>query len=179
MKPKKLSAFTITYDRLVREVITDAKIASPIDSTMAPYDLKAIWDTGATSSVITETLARHLKLPVTGKVKVLGVNSSEIVNTYIVDIYLPNMVIIQGVTVTEAKNLGPGEIHLLIGMDIIRNGDFAITNKDLKTTFSFQMPSDQSIDFVPRAITINERHNRIAEEKKRALKNKRKCRKNK
>jgi len=41
--------------------------------------------------------------------------------------------------------------QLLIGMDIINLGDFAITNAIGKTTFSFRIPSVQEIDFVPDA----------------------------
>ena len=37
---------------------------------------------------------------------------------------------------------------LLIGMDIINLGDFAITNKDGVTMLSFIMPSLNHIDFV-------------------------------
>ncbi len=36
---------------------------------------------------------------------------------------------------------------VLIGMDVITQGDFAITNKDGKTTFSFRSPSLAKIDF--------------------------------
>jgi preprotein translocase subunit SecA len=37
---------------------------------------------------------------------------------------------------------------MLIGMDIIARGDFAVTNYDGKTVFSFRMPSVEQIDFV-------------------------------
>lgn len=36
---------------------------------------------------------------------------------------------------------------VLIGMDIINQGDFAITNQNDKTMLSFRMPSRESIDF--------------------------------
>jgi len=36
---------------------------------------------------------------------------------------------------------------VLIGMDVITQGDFAITNKDGMTTFSFRTPSLITIDF--------------------------------
>jgi len=39
--------------------------------------------------------------------------------------------------------------QLLIGMDIIGLGDFAVTNTNDKTTFSFRIPSVQEIDFIP------------------------------
>ena len=41
--------------------------------------------------------------------------------------------------------------QLLIGMDIIGLGDFAVTNANGKTTFSFRVPSVREIDFIPDA----------------------------
>ena len=41
-----------------------------------------------------------------------------------------------------------GNVEVLIGMDIIGQGDFAISNKNRKTVFSFRMPSQERIDFV-------------------------------
>jgi len=41
-----------------------------------------------------------------------------------------------------------GDAEALIGMDIIGKGDFAVTNKDGKTTFTFRIPSIECIDFV-------------------------------
>jgi uncharacterized protein YecA (UPF0149 family) len=39
-------------------------------------------------------------------------------------------------------------------MDIIGMGDFAVTNKDRKTTFSYRWPSGERIDFVKHAPTV-------------------------
>jgi len=43
------------------------------------------------------------------------------------------------------------DFDVLIGMDIIGNGNFAVTNKDSKTVFSFRMPSVERIDFAKQA----------------------------
>ncbi len=40
------------------------------------------------------------------------------------------------------------DIDALIGMDILGAGDFAVTNHQGKTTFSFCCPSQRDIDFV-------------------------------
>lgn len=45
--------------------------------------------------------------------------------------------------------------QLLIGMDIIGLGDFAVTNANDKTTFSFRIPSVREIDFIPEAQESN------------------------
>jgi len=41
-----------------------------------------------------------------------------------------------------------GGIDVLIGMDILGLGDFAVTHQDGKTVFSFCVPSRKHIDFV-------------------------------
>lgn len=47
--------------------------------------------------------------------------------------------------VTEGDLLGA---DVLIGMDVINNGDFSVTNHGGVTKFSFRMPSQNHIDFV-------------------------------
>jgi hypothetical protein len=60
---------------------------------------------------------------------------------------LPSNVAINNVRVTEF--LDNGNFEILIGMEIITIGDFAISNKDKKTIVSFRTPpSDNPIDFV-------------------------------
>ena len=39
------------------------------------------------------------------------------------------------------------EPDILIGMDIISQGDLAVTNKQGKTVFTFQIPASHKIDF--------------------------------
>lgn len=65
--------------------------------------------------------------------------------TYLVNIRLPNSVAFMGVRVTKG-NLGDADV--LIGMDIISQGDFAVTNLGGLTKFSFRVPSATHIDFV-------------------------------
>lgn len=57
---------------------------------------------------------------------------------------LPNGVGFHTMTVMEAVLK---DCDVLIGMDIITRGDFAITHSDGNTTFSFQIPSVRKIDF--------------------------------
>lgn len=41
-----------------------------------------------------------------------------------------------------------GDVDMLIGMDVISKGDFAVTNVGGITTFSFRIPSQETIDYV-------------------------------
>lgn len=60
-------------------------------------------------------------------------------NTYLVNLFLPNNVVVGAVPVSEGGIAGA---DILIGMDIITMGDFAITNFDGQSGWTFRMPSD-------------------------------------
>ena len=105
----------------------------------------AIWDTGATNSVITKAVVDSGGLVPTGVAKVNHAGGSSQVATYLVNIVLPNSVGYPGVRVSTGEVVG-GDI--LIGMDIIGTGDFTVTNFNGTTTFSFRHPSIEHIDFV-------------------------------
>lgn len=105
----------------------------------------AVWDTGATGSCISKKIAAELALKATGMCEASTAGGVCTVNTYLINIHLPNGVTFQDVVVTDADM---GNTEMLIGMDIISQGDFAITNYNGNTTFTFQIPSTHDIDFV-------------------------------
>jgi hypothetical protein len=82
----------------------------------------------------------------TGRTKVTGVHGESEVDTFLVNITLPNSVGFVGVPVTIG-DFGKGA-DVLIGMSIINTGDFAVTNFNGLTKFSFRFPSEVHIDFV-------------------------------
>ena len=69
------------------------------------------------------------------------------------NIRLPNGVGFSGIRVTLGEL---GDADMLIGMDIINQGDFAVTNSNGKTKFSFRIPSQADIDFVAEDRGIGE-----------------------
>jgi hypothetical protein len=69
-------------------------------------------------------------------------------STYLVNIGLPNGVAFQGLTVTLAPL---ADAQMLIGMDIISQGDFAVTNLNGKTVFTYRYPSIKTIDYAKEA----------------------------
>jgi WD40 repeat protein len=76
----------------------------------------------------------------------LTVSGEMLSDVYLVNIELPNKYMISGVRVTEGKI--SGDFEVLIGMDIIQLGDFAVTNYNGRTVFSFRIPSMAHIDFL-------------------------------
>ena len=152
-------AFTTPYPNKVRILRTDIGVSPYKKDKSTDYNPefkgRAIWDTGASGSVIAPKVASTLKLKPIGKKKVQSVNGISRANEYLVNIYLPNRVQIVGLPVIEAGNI-VGHFDVLIGMDIITLGDFAVTNQDNKTKLSFQMPSTHDIDFVKEIMRVKQ-----------------------
>lgn len=149
MKP--FNSFTIEYNSLVECIATKCGISKAFNTVyqldMMPPDFvefHALWDTGAMRSVISTEVVKILGLLPVGQAKVYHTNGVSIVKTYLIDILLPNAIEFSTVLVTEGIL---GDTDVLIGMDIISKGDFAVTGSNGKTKFSFQVPSTHDIDF--------------------------------
>ena len=145
-------SFTITYDGRANVLQTQCLVteffdpANPPDPPPPAAVFTGIWDTGASGTAITQSVVDRLGLIATGMTKVNTANGVSDTFTYLVNVALPNGVGFRGVTVS-CCTLGPGA-DLLIGMDIIGSGDFAISSADGKTRMTFRMPSSKAIDFV-------------------------------
>ena len=63
-----------------------------------------------------------------------------------VNIVLPLDVQVVGIPVMQGVFIG--DFNVLVGMEIITQGDFAVTNRGGRTKFSFRLPSEADIDFV-------------------------------
>lgn len=111
-----------------------------------PIRINAIWDTGATGTAITSNVANTLGLVATGVKQVHTANGLVLQNTYVVNIGLPNKIVIEGIAVTEVPSLSGG-CDALVGMDIIGLGDFSITNLNGTTCMTFRVPSMHEIDY--------------------------------
>ena len=110
-------------------------------------DCQAIWDTGATNSVIPSQVVDALDIKPIDVRPFKGFDGqSTNYSIYLVDIVLPNKFIVPGVQVAGGPVITGAEV--LIGMDIIGLGDFVITNLEGKTQFTFRMPSMLKLDFV-------------------------------
>lgn len=108
-------------------------------------EFKAIWDTGATHTAISSQVASQCNLQPVSRVKVSTASGNHVTNVYFVDVVLLNEVIFRDVRVTEA--ILADDIDVLVGMDIINQGDFAVTNRDKRTMMSFRVPPGKHIDF--------------------------------
>jgi hypothetical protein len=149
MNITKPQAFTVDYNKYVYCLETSCWVCAAFDTTILEppplTEFGALWDTGATGSVISEKAVMSLGLKSTGKAIVYHANGRSNVNTYSINILLPNNVSFRALKVTEGVLEG---IDMLIGMDIISKGDFAVTTSKGRTKFSFQIPSTHDTDYV-------------------------------
>lgn len=165
-------AFTASYQGRSNVLITDVIVGQAFDHQKMsdPPGVKrkyrAVWDTGATNSVITERVAQECGLKPISLANIETANGTRQCNVYLASILLPNTVGISSLTVTEATL--NGDIEVLIGMDVIGSGDFAVTCSNGNTIFSFRYPSTDTIDFV------KESNRKRARQKQRLQRNNRK-----
>jgi hypothetical protein len=146
------NAFTRESQTVERVLLSDCQVCAGFDAATVPpaqhfpmQQFRAIWDTGATNCVITQYVVDQCGLKATGVAQTYGVHGVGLAETFLVNIALPNRVRFSNVEVTLGDL--PAGSHALIGMDIIAAGDFAITNHQGKTVFSFRLPSCGRIDF--------------------------------
>lgn len=151
---ERAKSFTAQASGIARVLTTDCGICVAFDPLSggkhpAVERFMAIWDTGATGTVITKAVVDKLNLKPVRKTKVRHANGESIVNVYYINLFLPNQVAFKFIPVTEGI-LGD-DVSVLIGMDVITKGDFAVTNFNGRTTFSFRVPSIEEIDFVKKS----------------------------
>lgn len=144
-------SFTTSYNGRARELKNKVLISRAFDPSLVKkeptkHEYDAIWDTGATNCVISQKVINECDLKPIGMTKVYHAGGQDIREVYLINIYLPNKLCVTYVKPTIG--ILPDGCDVLIGMDIIGKGDFAVTNKDGKTVFSFRFPSIECIDFV-------------------------------
>jgi predicted aspartyl protease len=144
---KDVHALTMPHDKIVNSIKTSVEIVNPFTKEKATT--RGLWDTGATHSAITKSVAEKLGLVEIQRISVSGVHGIKEVPVYYVEILLNKGKVSLASLVSECTELSAdGSVGALIGMNVINQGDFAITNFQEKTTMSFRIPSKQKIDFV-------------------------------
>lgn len=143
-------ALTYQYTGVTRQLITPVSLY-PVSAPAGTGGIvtNALWDTGASFSAISLHVAEQLKLVPTDRLDVAGVHNTVEVGAGLITVELPNLVIKKDIQVVIC-NLGSG-IGMLLGMDIIMLGDFAISNGTGHSLFSFAIPPfKNTMDFLTR-----------------------------
>ena len=144
-----MGKFKQEYTETANAIVSHAIVMPPVameDGQLPPlyyFTNNAACDTGAQFSFISPRVVEGLGLKPHGKAAYMGIGGDQVSNTYLVHIGLSN-----GELITEHE-VYCGDIDdydLLLGMDIIVQTDFLITNKDGKTTFQFRTPSEGGVE---------------------------------
>ncbi len=144
-----------------RELKAECGVCAAYDPSAVPdaarppfHRFTGLWDTGATSGVITQRVVDLCGLrPFTMQTVKGAYGDATERNVYLVNIGLPNGLAVPNVTVVLGE---PHGTDVLIGMDIITLGDFAVTNENGESVFTFRIPSLHTIDYVKQATQIRD-----------------------
>lgn len=158
MSNQRISAFTYKANGIANVLLSEVKVSANKELFNGAKEEKfnAIWDTGATNTAISSKVVEKCGLIPTGKAISNTANGQCTVNTYLIDIGLPNNVNINRVQATEFTAVEGAD--LLIGMDIMSLGDLAISNYEGKTCFSFRIPSMAQTDYVKQINSMKPIH---------------------
>lgn len=147
--PSPIFAFTKQIsDSEKNAIIVDSGIGAPLYfiNSSAPKNqrikisAKALIDTGCSKTSISKRLAAACKLIPFQKAKMENAGGISTVNVYNVDVFLPNSVRFNNVSVAEFED--NNRFDIIIGMDIIQHLDLSITNANGQMVFSIRQPSD-------------------------------------
>ena len=130
------ASFSCKYDEISSWLYSDVNIAVCQSQNKYKREWKALWDTGASRSVISSNVVRALHLKSVTKMKAYTPSSSYEPYGYYIDLYLPNDLKIENLLVMEGE---PYRCDILIGMDVITKGDLMVNNSDGKTSFTFRV----------------------------------------
>lgn len=133
---------------LIDAIISECRVCPPVDFMKGEMpetiytSQNAMWDTGATNTLISPKIIQALNLKSFGKSSISSANGVIETNSYLIHVGLPSGSIITNILALENDN---EDYEIVIGMDIITQGDFAFSNKDGHSTFSFRIPSTEEI----------------------------------
>lgn len=114
-----------------------------------PLKAKALIDTGASRSAISSAFVRAARLVSYGKCTIRMAKGEYVSSVYAVDVLFPNRMMAQNIRAAEFS--GSHEFDFILGMDILRMTDMAITNAGQVTVLSLRSPpADRHIDFTMR-----------------------------
>jgi len=119
------SPYSITYkcNGHASSLISSVKISHPFNPVKRPDNIDekqvfALWDTGATHSVITEYVANECGLKPYTMQKVRHVNGEDIVPAYIISLTISDKIHFADLQVTQAMGILGDDIHVLIPIAI-------------------------------------------------------------
>ena len=141
-------AFQKDYEGRLKAILTDAYIFEAVDLDENPvplnrvYTQSAAWDTGAEISIISPRVVEALGLVPFAETSIMGVGGDETVGVYKIHIGLPNGYLYEDLIVYSSDI---DDYDMLIGMDLISQSDFFLTNISGNNRFYYQLPATGAV----------------------------------
>lgn len=145
-----MGSFTKEFADNMSAIVTNCLVFTPDDlSEKVPQSFyhthNCLWDTGSEITVISPKLAEILCLEKSGEAQVGGIGGFDYKSwTTKVHLGLPSGEIFEDLDV-YVDDLPDHD--MIIGMDVMKEMDIAITNANGKMVFSYDRPSTRRIDF--------------------------------
>jgi hypothetical protein len=105
-------------------------------------DVRAMWDTGSMVTCVSKRLVRYLELTSFESTSLTSLHGTSLADVCLMDIVLPDGISIENIKVTEIET--PNDFDIIIGMNIIRFGDFSLCNDHGNTVMTFSLPSSNA-----------------------------------
>ena len=142
-----IKTHTIRANTLLSSLEMHVSLVPPLVTDITPYLAQkwmAVWDTGATRSCITHRVTEQLPLVQIGSGVIYTAMGQRAIKTYLVHIVLPGDIKIKA-EVASVPDFGT-DTDVVLGIDIISQLDFCISNANNRTTFSYRHPATEEID---------------------------------
>jgi hypothetical protein len=135
---------SIRWEQPILRVLTPvtARQAKRSGLELKQLDARAMWDTGSMGTCVSTKLARHLGLVPLKAIRLASLHGDSLVNQCFMDIMLPDGIVVQNVKVMEIET--PNDFDIIIGMNIIRLGDFSLCNDHGNTVMTFSLPASNT-----------------------------------
>ena len=165
--PGRSYGFVSEYPEKLNRIYTQVIIYAAFTPSFKPIEperkiFTAVWDTGADTSAVSRKVVEMCNLKSIATKPIITVMGTEVRNVYSVNITLPNRVVLPEIKVIEGhgtSRYGDEGYDVIIGMDVIGQGDFLISHGNGKTVFSFRIPSTEMLTF--EKLGLNPKHELI------------------
>lgn len=109
--------------------------------------VRALWDTGATSTHISQRVVDYFTLPVYDTKEYTSASDKYTTTRHIINVNVAGIAVFNDIVVSKLKP-SVNDDDMIIGMDLICKFDSAITMLNGDTLFSIRYPSKASINFI-------------------------------
>jgi predicted aspartyl protease len=150
-----IHAITVSHNGIAKQIRSNIRVFNGLTVAGDNWEAEAanakeytaIWDTGASSTAITQRVVDELGLSIVSKGITYTAAGPQSATAHRVHLWILNRVVIKDCIVSRV-NLGLLGVDLLIGMNVICQGDFSISNYAGNTVMSFRIPSQERIDYI-------------------------------